>query len=58
MFQASFRRLVMLNSSTLPSFTRINNSPLTGVIKEQAEDFEVNESLVYEPEGKGEHAFL
>ncbi len=48
----------MSNRSILPLFNRVNRSPLSGIIKQQAEDFEVQEKLVYEPIGEGEHAFL
>ncbi len=45
-------------SKLLPPFKRINDIVSTGLIKQQAEDFEVNEVLVYEPVGVGEHAFV
>ncbi|VAW81187.1 tRNA pseudouridine(13) synthase [hydrothermal vent metagenome] len=47
-----------MTSKLLPPFKRINNSVSSGLIKQQAEDFEVNEVLVYEPVGEGEHAFV
>lgn len=48
----------MSDSRYLPLFARHNTNPQQGIIKQQLQDFEVNEQLAYEPIGEGEHAFL
>ncbi len=43
----------------LPEWSYTLQKPInTGLIKQQAADFKVNETLVFEPSGKGEHAYL